>query len=372
MSPWVSPTDPVPKTVKLSFGVLILLMLTLVSVGGFVRLSGSGLSIPEWPKVNGSYLPPLTEVDWITVKAAYDLDQERLIELGRMRRPGLGSLGHMPQDLSEFKRMFLIEWSHRAIAASLGLVALLCLCLVLARADLRRRAWRATTAIVLLIAFEILVGGILVKSGTATHWLFFHLSMATIILCMMFWSFLKTLGWARSGALRYERTRRLIPWTMLLILAQIILGALVAGSRHNAPGIVVTWPLMQGQLVPGVLWNSHWSLVQNLLDNTLLHQWLHRWFPLVLLLQLACLYRQAWVARIQGPAAGLLIGSAALVLSQILLGLGNVLLAAPILVALIHLETALLIMALLTLCLYLLGRPEAVAGVPTLEKVSRP
>jgi len=358
MGPWHSAEATIPKRVQLSFGILILLMLTLVSVGGYVRLSGSGLSIPEWPQVNGSYLPPLNEADWITVRTAYDLDQDRLIELGRMRQPGLGSRGQLPEDLAEFKRMFLIEWSHRAIAALLGLVALLCLGQVLARPDLRRRAWRATTAIVLLIAFEILVGGILVKSGTATHWLFFHLSMATLILCTMLWSFFRTLGLKRVGTGRHERIRLLISLSLLLILAQIILGALVAGSRHNAPGLVVTWPLMLQQVVPPGLWNSQWTLAHNLLDNTLLHQWVHRWFAVLLLIQLGLLYRQAFKAKVPRPAADLLIASALLFAAQIAFGLTNVFLAAPIAIALIHLETALVIMALLTACFYLLGKPR--------------
>lgn len=344
------------------FVVLILLMLTLILVGGYVRLSGSGLSIPDWPHVNGSYLPPATDAEWATVKAAYDLDQDRLLELGRLKRAGLGSRGHIPADMTEFRRMFLVEWSHRAVAAILGLVSFLCLLLVLCCRVLRRRAWRAATAIVLLIGFEILLGGILVKSGTSTQWLFFHLAMATVILCTMLVALIQVLGVSRQGEDSHRAVRRQVRHALLLVLTQIILGALVAGSRHNAPGIVVTWPLMQGQFAPDGLWRGDLSLFHNLLDNTLLLQWIHRWFALVVVLQLGQLF---WTARRDGvppQAKKALIALASLLVLQVVLGLTNVLHAAPTAVALAHLETALCMMAVLTVCaLVLRGKAQPVA-----------
>ncbi len=168
-----------------------------------------------------------------------------------------------------------------ALRPILLLLALACLAIVLTRRRMRRRTWISATAMLLLIALEALLGGILVKSGTSTHWLFFHLSMATVILCTMVWSSLQALGVARAGGGEHGPLRRLIALSMGVVLVQIILGALVAGSRHNAPGIVVTWPAMHGKLVPELLWNDGLSLVQNLLDNTMLHQWVHRWFAVL-------------------------------------------------------------------------------------------
>ena len=40
--------------------ITIILLYTLVLVGGFVRITESGDDCPDWPKCYGSWLPPMT------------------------------------------------------------------------------------------------------------------------------------------------------------------------------------------------------------------------------------------------------------------------------------------------------------------------
>ena len=157
--------DPlVPTNVGAWLGVLFLLLLMLISIGGLVRLSGSGLSIPEWPFVNGSLLPPMSEGAWDTVHQEFVRDQERLREAKFSGAYGIGSLGHVPADRAEFKVMFLIEWSHRAMGAIIGIVALACMTITLRHRSLRQRIGGHMIGLVLLIVFQATLGGILVKA----------------------------------------------------------------------------------------------------------------------------------------------------------------------------------------------------------------
>lgn len=268
--------------------------------------------------------------------------------------------------MPEFKRMFFIEWSHRFVAALLGLVALGCLTTAWRNRHLRRDLGWKLSGIVALILFQVGLGGFLVKSGTSTHWLFFHLGTAGVILSCIVWTLLRAVSATPRVPVpvqhQRKRLRRLLKVTMIVVLMQIILGALVAGSRSTVvagQGVVdsfsSTWPLMYGQFIPPYLWNTHHSLLSNLLDNPTLHQWLHRWFAAVVLIHLGLVFWRARNLELGGrtrfglQAAGSLIGV------QVLLGLANVFLGAPVIIALGHLVTANLILATLTLTLHDVG-----------------
>jgi heme a synthase len=121
--------------------------------------------------------------------------------------------------------------------------------------------------------------------------------------------------------------------------------------------------------VPPDLWVSANGLPWNLLDNFVLHQWTHRWFAFLVLLHLGLVF---WRARLTpiGQRANLALQVAATFLGiQIILGLANVYLGAPVLVALGHLLTANLILVSLVLVIHdLRYEPSCEMVNPTLSK----
>ncbi|MBK6911032.1 MAG: COX15/CtaA family protein, partial [bacterium] len=69
-------TDISPARRLASWLLFLSMLITVLMLwGGFVRISGSGLSIPDWPLINGSLLPPFSETGWQAVfddyKTAY-------------------------------------------------------------------------------------------------------------------------------------------------------------------------------------------------------------------------------------------------------------------------------------------------------------
>src|SRR5450432_961386 len=125
-------SDPAPRASVASWlGILFVLLLVVVVVGGYVRLSGSGLSIPDWPVIRvgtgWTLLPPISEAGWNDVKVTYEADQEEKRLQLMQGAGGIGSLGRAWPDLPTFKRMFMIEWGHRFAAALVGVVAAGCL-----------------------------------------------------------------------------------------------------------------------------------------------------------------------------------------------------------------------------------------------------
>lgn len=355
------------RSIATWLGGLFVLLLVLISVGGFVRLTGSGLSIPDWPIIHigdsWSLLPPMSDSGWQAVRERFDADQDHLQARAAAGAIGLGSLGVDPGSMAEFKRMFLIEWAHRFVAGLLGLVALGCLTVALRHRTLRRRLAPPLGGIVALIIFQAILGGLLVKSGTSTHWLFLHLGTAALILSCIVWSLLRATAEGAPTVPAAElagrgKLRRLTLVTTVTVWVQIVLGALVAGSRttgnmgHGAENLSTTWPQMYGHFVPPDLWVAANSVSWNLLDNPVLHQWIHRWFAAIVLLHLVLVF---WRARHATLGVRTRLGlqvTATFMGIQIMLGLANVFLGAPLLVALGHLVMANLILASLVMTLH--------------------
>jgi len=348
-------------------GMLFVLLMLLVVVGGYVRLSGSGLSIPDWPLIRigdqWSVLPPTSESGWLAVRERYDHDQAALLRRHNEGAIGLGSFGSMAPDMVTFKRLFITEWCHRFVAALVAVVAAGALMVVLRHRSLRQRIGTCLGSACALIIFQAILGGILVKSGTSTHWLFLHLGTAALIISLVVWSVMRLLAHVDhqiSADVRRDRAmvRRWTQVAIALVWLQIMLGALVAGSRvtgHdgvNAGDFVSTWPLMHQRLIPAYLWNGAQSWSWNLLDNALLHQWMHRWFAWCAVFGVLAAW---WSSRQARPGLRLRLAmqvSLTFLAVQAVLGIANVVLATPILVSLAHLVMAMFLLSALMLALH--------------------
>ncbi|TVR10810.1 MAG: heme A synthase [Planctomycetota bacterium] len=368
--------DPAHRSLASWMGALFALIMLLVAVGGFVRLTGSGLSIPEWPFINGSLLPPFSEDGWVVLKEEFYRDQERLRAAQEAGAVGLGSLGRIPEDMTDFKVMFYIEWSHRALASIIGIIALVCMIVCMRNAFLWQRCGQLLTATVILIVGQAVLGGVLVKSGTSTHFLFMHLGTAAIIACMVIWALMRLLAPRHESPIPAE-VRRKRHWSrtvlvvaMVITWVQIIFGALVAGSRGDS-AVIPTWPLMNGAWIPS-LWNERYGVAWNLLDNAVMLQWVHRWFAWVVVAVVAyaawCVRRSPAGER-QRLASHFMFG---LLLTQMALGVFNVFAGGVnVLIALIHLVTGVMLLASLVV-VYHDARYEQPSNEPHRQPSPRP
>ena len=342
------------RSVASWLGVLLFLVVALNTMGGWVRLSGSGVAIPHWPVIDGSVLPPITEARWQRVYEIYRQDQTRLggeVAAGRLTEH---NRGRQPADLAEFRGMFMIEWSHRLLAALVGVVGLGCLITVLRRAPSRSRIGALMVAAAAISVFQAVLGGLLVRVGTGHHWLFLHQANAALVVGLILWSILRLLDQGESA----RRPGRLLGVSVVAVFLQITMGGLLAGSREGAD-MPVSWP---GLIDTG--WDTGQPLVANLLNNAMLHRWLHHLGAgVVTVLIIAALadWRRA------GPRQRLGLQLAVTFLAvQMLFGLGNVALGVDARLALAHLVIGHSLFLSLLLAWYD-ARNEAVAGVSTVQ-----
>ena len=123
------------------------------------------------------------------------------------------------------------------------------------------------------------VGWWMVSSGLAervsvSHYrLAFHLTLACVIFAMVLWTAQRLKP--RDAAGRAGAPARGAMVLLVLVLAQIYLGALVAGLRAGL--IYNTWPWIDGALIPDaarLLFEQPWW--RNFFDNALMVQFNHR------------------------------------------------------------------------------------------------
>ena len=90
----------------------LLLVFSIIIIGGLTRLTNSGLSITEWELFAGVF-PPLNENSWIDYFNQYKkIPQYKIL--------------NFDMSLSEFKVIFYWEYVHRVFARFIGIFFLCC------------------------------------------------------------------------------------------------------------------------------------------------------------------------------------------------------------------------------------------------------
>jgi heme a synthase len=240
----------------------LVLVFAMVAIGGLTRLTESGLSIVEWKLVSGTF-PPLSDAAWEEEFRLYQSTPEFTKKNAYM-------------NVSDFKRIFWLEYLHRLLGRVIGLAFLLPLIWFSVRKALPTPLKRSMWGVFGLVCLQGAVGWYMVKSGLVNDpWvspprLAFHLCLATLIFGRTYWLLVRYLRPAH--VLRHDRAG----WVVLtLIMLQIMYGAFVAGL--DAGMVYNSFPLMGGQFLPPEPWHyTPW--VYNLFEHIPTVQFIHRWF----------------------------------------------------------------------------------------------
>ncbi|HEX3936154.1 MAG TPA: COX15/CtaA family protein [Xanthobacteraceae bacterium] len=340
------------------------LVLAMVLVGGATRLTESGLSITEWQPVMG-VVPPLNLAQWQAEFQKYQaIPQYHALNQG--------------MSLDAFKSIFWWEWTHRLIGRLIGAVFLVPLLWFLWRGSIGRSLRNRLWLIFGLGALQGAVGWWMVASGLANrievsqYRLATHLVLACLIYVAILWTALR-LG-PDQPKLAPARIRYGAAGLLALVLAQIYLGALVAGLR--AGYVYNTWPLIDGAFIPSaarLFFDT--PLWRNFFENTLTVQFDHR--MLAYTIWAGAALHGFDIVRTMGkgrPLTGALVLFGAITV-QAALGIWTLLMVAPLPLSLAHQAMAMLVLAAATVHTALtvaLKRPAAVSdpGGLTLQPAS--
>ena len=285
----------------------VLTIFGLVTLGGVVRLTGSGLGCPDWPLCHGKLIPPA--------------------DTGT-----------------------LIEYSHRMMASLAG-------ALVLATAVVVWRYYRSQFWLLVpstlglgLLVVQVLLGGITVARELPSSMVLAHLAVAEALMACMVVLCVAALG----GPLTSESPRGGGGWRRLPILTLFALLAayalLLTGSYVTVSGSTMAcgqaWPLCQGQVVP----ESYHPAVHMS----------HRVVALLVGLLIVTVVALSWRRRRERPALGwAAVAVGGTFLAQVLIGAATVWAGFPLEVRLLHLAMATVAWAgLATLAVISYTRPK--------------
>lgn len=323
----------------------------LVSLGGATRLTQSGLSIVEWAPLMG-VVPPLTEVAWEAAFAAYRQYPEY-----RQLRPDL--------TLDGYKSIFVLEYLHRLLARTIGLVFLVPFVVFWLRGALHPPLVRRLLMLFGLGMAQGVMGWLMVASGLVDRpyvdplRLAAHLGLAFAIFAVCL-ATAADLGASTPHRAPGERRDLGLLALGALLGLQTLYGALVAGL--DAGYAFNTWPLMAGGWFPPAAWRLEpWA--RNLVDNAATVQWIHRWLALVLVAVATGLYLRERRAAADPFAAAWSRAVLALLALQAALGVATLVGFVPLGLALAHQVTALALVGAWTLWWHRTraGRPGATA-----------
>lgn len=223
------------KLLLILLSIAVVGALLQITLGGVVRVTGSGDGCPDWPTCFGQAFPPL---DQATI--------DRLYDGPRLTTP-------RPHNV-------LLEYSHRTVGTLLGLAIIAAVVIVWMRyrAD-RVVAWLATAELIMIFIVGML-GGAVVLNDLDPAIRTLHLFLAEIV------AFLAIMALVAASYARSSDTTGSSPWIWgrvsdehrsalnLAALAGVsALVALLTGSYavwKEAGAVCASWPLCGGDIIP--------------------------------------------------------------------------------------------------------------------------
>ncbi len=297
----------------------------VVVLGAYVRLSDAGLGCPDWPGCYGALTVPQSEAAIASAQQAY------------------------PDKPLQHAKAWK-EMAHRYLAGSLGLLVLLLGVLAYRQRQFLHTPWQLSAGLIGLIVLQALLGmwtvTLLLKPMIVT----LHLLGGMTTLAVLSWI-----------ACRHVVSQRIVirPWqlrwlqlALLVWILQVLLGGWT--SSNYAALACTDFPTCHGAWWPDMDVGEAFHLTRALgesRDGGQLHlnaltaiQWVHRLGALLVFVWLMVSVKLVWQSAMPRWLTGCLL---VLVLGQIALGIANLILQLPLVLAVMHNAGA----ALLGICL---------------------
>ncbi len=306
------------------------LVFAMVILGGVTRLTGSGLSIVDWRPIMGT-LPPLGDQQW---QSAFDLYQQspEFLQIN----------SHM--NVHDFKEIFWLEYLHRLLGRTIGMVFLLPFLVFLWKGHIQKQQLPKYGLMFVLGGLQGVLGWYMVKSGlvdnphVSQYRLTAHLLAAFLIYSYMFWVALGLRFGNEPGSAHawYRRTVALTTLVMITVISGGFVAGLKAGLGYN------TFPMMDGQWLPDGLFALQPAWL-NFFDNRTTVQFDHRLLAISTFLFISVYWFRARHASFPDRISSGTRVFLALAVAQVALGISTLLLKVPTVLAATHQATALLL-----------------------------
>jgi heme a synthase len=300
---------------KLAF-IATILTLCVVVLGAYVRLSDAGLGCPDWPGCYGTLTVPQSSE---ALAHAHDTYPESPVE-----------------HVKAWKEMI-----HRYLAGILGLFVLAIFVQAWReRAHIHVTPW-LPTALVAIVGFQAMLGmwtvTMLLKPAVVTM----HLMGGMTTLAILTWISHRHWGVSSASYLVSLRARFFVRFAIVIIMMQIFLGGWT--STNYAALACTDFPTCHGVWVPDMDFTNAFHWFRELGENTegsplalsayVAIQWIHRIGAVITFLYIGSL--GVYLIK-QSKLKGLAMVMIVLLFIQIALGIANLVLHLPTVLAVAH------------------------------------
>ena len=251
---------------RILLAVTVVVTFALITIGGLVRATESGLGCPDWPLCHGQIIPP-------------------------------------------FEYHVLIEYSHRLTASVVGLLVVACAALVWFKHRESAGLKRLMAVAVVALIVQVILGGITVLTELPAPIVTAHLFAAETLFAMLIVAALI----ARPATTALQAARKHPYFNTVLAMATVSMVILLTGTYivgSGASAVCTSWPLCTSD------WLPNFGL-----------QWEHMAHRLIaglggLYIIVAALKARRYKGQSRA-LAGMGMGAAALVVAQVLAGAAN-------------------------------------------------
>ena len=224
-----------------SFAQLTLVSIFLIIVAGsVVRMTGSGMGCPDWPKCFGLVIPPtsVAQIEWqpggTFVQGQMIIHQEKLwsATVGFVSTETYNSSNwtlYTKHDYAAFNPAHTwTEYVNRLIGAISGILTFIMLLLSFRYWQTARKIVYLSALVVLLMGFQGWLGAVVVYSVLQPVQITIHMLMALLIVAIMMYLITEIPNNSKRTHLPYDhRLRKMVLFALRITVAQVILGTQV-------------------------------------------------------------------------------------------------------------------------------------------------
>ena len=224
--------------IKISKISLILVLLVILA-GSFVRMTGSGMGCPDWPKCFGHLIPPtsISQIEW-SPKKTYNkgvilkhdgkliVSKKKFVSKNKINLSNWENYTkHNYSDFDATKTW--IEFINRLLGVIAGLATLIMFFISLTYWNKKNILIFNSFLIIVGMGFQAWLGKLVVDSNLAPYKITVHMLMALVIISLIIYSIFKAKNHKESKIIKDTFVKNLILFSVFVSLFQIIIGTQV-------------------------------------------------------------------------------------------------------------------------------------------------
>ena len=216
----------------------ILLVYLVIATGGVVRMTGSGMGCPDWPKCFGYYIPPtkIAELTWVSQKS---FKKGQMIiykdELKISKKNFTSGLyfnlknweDYTKHDYSKFNPLHTwVEFINRLIGVICGISVLIMGFYSLKFFKNEPIITLLSSLTIIAVGFQAWLGKIVVDSNLNPYSITIHMLMALLIISILFFISSLKINY-KKNVVKNKMLKKFVLLSLILTIIQILIGTQV-------------------------------------------------------------------------------------------------------------------------------------------------